>query len=101
MLCTDLAFTIPAAENTGKPQLGYLLMKAVRPVIASDDGLPYLQKISVGSHSTSGKDKECEKERTIYEEIMIGFSRIGLNYLYFMQHSTTIFCDCFFANLSN
>ena len=37
-------------------------MKAVRPVIASK-GVPYLQRTSVGCHSTSERDKERKKER--------------------------------------
>ena len=38
-------------------------MKAVRPFIASN-GVPSLQMISVGSHSTSGKVMEGKKGRT-------------------------------------
>ena len=38
-------------------------MKAVRPVIASNR-VPYLQIRLVGSHSTSGNQKEGKKERT-------------------------------------
>jgi hypothetical protein len=38
-------------------------MKAVRPVITSN-GVPYLQMRSVGSHSTSGREKEGKKEWT-------------------------------------
>ena len=38
-------------------------MKAVRPVIAAN-GVPYLQMRSIGSHSTSGREKEGKKERT-------------------------------------
>ena len=37
---------------------------AVRPVIASN-GVNFLQMRSVGSHSTSGREKEGNKERTI------------------------------------
>ena len=37
-------------------------MKAVRPVTASN-GMPSLQMTSVGSHSTSGRDKEGKKVR--------------------------------------
>jgi hypothetical protein len=59
-------FCLTAEENRGKPQLGDLLMKgAVRPVIASN-GVPFLQMRSVGSHTTSGSDKEGIKERTGY-----------------------------------
>ena len=36
---------------------------SLRSVIASN-GLPYLQLKSVGSHNTSGKEKEGKKERT-------------------------------------
>jgi hypothetical protein len=36
-------------------------MKTVRPVIASN-GIPYLQMRSVGSHSTSGMEKDGEKK---------------------------------------
>ena len=39
-------------------------MKAVRPVISSND-VPYLQGRLVGLHSTSERDKEGKKERTI------------------------------------
>ena len=35
---------------------------AVRPVIASN-GVPFLQMRSVGSHSTSGREKEGKNER--------------------------------------
>ena len=34
---------------------------AVRPVIASN-GVPYLEMMSVGSHSTSGREKKGKKE---------------------------------------
>ena len=36
---------------------------AVRPVIASN-GVPFLQMRSVGLHTTSGRKKEGNKERT-------------------------------------
>ena len=36
---------------------------AVQPVIVSN-GVPFLQMRSVGSHSTSGREKEGNKERT-------------------------------------
>ena len=52
-----------AEENTGKSQLGDLLMKAVRPAIASNGGVPYHQMTSVGSHSTSGMEKDGKKNR--------------------------------------
>ena len=38
-------------------------MKAVRPIIASN-GVPYLQMRSVASYTTSGREKEGNKERT-------------------------------------
>ena len=38
-------------------------MKAVWPVIASN-GVPYFQMSSVGSHNTSGREKEGKNERT-------------------------------------
>ena len=54
---------LTAEENSRKPQLGGRLMKGdVRPVIASN-GVPFLQMSSVGSHSTSGREKEGKKER--------------------------------------
>ena len=43
-------------------------MKAVRPVIASN-GVPYLQMRSVGSLSTSGREKDGKKER--YDRIVL------------------------------
>jgi hypothetical protein len=48
---------LTAEENPGKPQLKDRLMKAVPPVM-SLNGVPYLQMRSVGSHSTSGREKE-------------------------------------------
>ena len=45
-------------ENPGKLQL----MKVLRPVIASKK-VPYLQKMSVGLHSTSEMEKQGKKER--------------------------------------
>ena len=49
-----------AKENSGKPQLGYCLMEAVQPFIASN-GVPSLQ-MSIGSHSTAGRDSDRKKE---------------------------------------
>ena len=55
---------LTAEENPRKPQLGDSLMKALfRPLIASN-GIPFLQMRSVGSHSTSGREKEGIKEST-------------------------------------
>ena len=45
-----------------KPLLEDHLIKAVRPVIASN-GAPYLQMTSVGSHSTLDREKEENMER--------------------------------------
>ena len=39
------------------------MMKILRPIIASNE-VPYLQMTSVGSHSTSGREKEGKKGRT-------------------------------------
>jgi hypothetical protein len=50
---------LTAEEHPGKPHL----MKDVRAVIASD-GVPYFHMTSVGSHRTSVREKEGEKERT-------------------------------------
>ena len=62
-LCTDLL----APYSRGKPQKTSARRPsdegAMRPVIASN-GVPYLQMRSVGSHSTSGREKEGIKERT-------------------------------------
>ena len=61
MKCTDLlvfTFTVEAR----KPQLGDRPKKAVRPFIASD-GVLYLQKMSVGSHRTSGGERTRKRER--------------------------------------
>ena len=48
---------LTAEGNPRNPQLGDSLMKAVQPVIASN-GVPFLQIRTVGSHSTSGREKE-------------------------------------------
>ena len=52
-LTAELNLRKPQLENEG----------AVRPVIASN-GVSFLQMRSVGSHSTSGRDKEGNKEGT-------------------------------------
>ena len=57
-------------ENPGEPQLGDRLMKALRPVIASN-GVPYFQMRSVGSPGTLGKEKEGKKERIGWDRIKI------------------------------
>ena len=54
---------LTAEQNSRKPQIGDHLMKGlcVRPVIASN-GVHFLQMKSVGSHSTSGREKEGKRE---------------------------------------
>ena len=57
---------LTAEENLRKPQLSSRRPsdeEALRPVIASNR-VPFLQIWSVGSHSTSGREKEGIKERT-------------------------------------
>ena len=55
---------LKAEECPRKPQLGDRLKKGdVRPVIASNV-VPFLQMRSVGSHSTSGREKGGKKKRT-------------------------------------
>ena len=44
-------------------------MKVVRPVIASN-GVSYLQLKLVGSHSTSGREKEREDEQNISNTVL-------------------------------
>ena len=44
---------------SGKSHLGYRLMKAI-----VSNGVPCLQMRSVGSHRTTGREKEGNKERT-------------------------------------
>ena len=48
---------LTSEETLGKLQLGDHLMKAVRPFIVSN-GVPYLQMRSIGSHSTSKREKK-------------------------------------------
>ena len=54
---------LTAEEKPGKRQLGDRLIKAVRPIIASN-GAPYLPMKSVRSNRTSGRAKEAKKERS-------------------------------------
>ena len=56
-----LQYTVPSVKALNYPCQS---MKAVQPVIASN-GVPYLLMRSIGSHSTSGKEKEGIKERTV------------------------------------
>ena len=55
----SLGIYLTTEESSGKTKLGDRLMKAVRPVIASN-GVPDIQMRSVGLNSTSGR-KEGKK----------------------------------------
>ena len=57
-----------AEENIAKPELVERLTKAVRTVIASN-GVPYIRKTSVGSHSMSGRD-HLGKVNRIVKDLM-------------------------------
>ena len=63
--CAQISWHLPYSR--GKPQKTTARRPsdegAVGPVIASN-GVPFLQMRSVGSHSTSGREKEGNKERT-------------------------------------
>ena len=52
-----LASTLQTNENLGKPRVEERVVKAVRPVFASNV-VPYLQMISVESHSTSERKQD-------------------------------------------
>ena len=52
-------------ENPGKPQLGNPFMNAVRRLISSSR-VSYLQMSSVGSHNTSGWEKEGKDPMIIF-----------------------------------
>ena len=56
----DISLT--AEENPRKPQLGDRLTKELCDQ-SSPHGVPFLQMRSVGSHITSGREKEGNKER--------------------------------------
>ena len=62
--CAQISWHLPYSR--GKPQktsaMGPSDEGAVRPVIASNE-VPFLQMRLVGSHSTSGREKEGIKER--------------------------------------
>ena len=63
-LCTGLlAFALPVRlrKNPGNHQLGHCLMKGLCD--QSSNGVIFLQMRSVGSHSTTGREKEGIKER--------------------------------------
>ena len=51
-MITGAGIYFTTEENPEKPQLGDRLIKAVRPVIASN-GIPFIQMGSVGSQSMS------------------------------------------------
>ena len=55
---------LTAEENPGKPQLGGLLMKGLCDQPSPQMECLLLQMRSVGSHSTSMREKEGKKERT-------------------------------------
>ena len=59
---TSSGICLTAEESPGKLQLGDRLMKAMRPVSASN-GVPYLQMRSVGSHSESGRKCRLDAPR--------------------------------------
>ena len=67
-LCTGLLAFALQLRRTPETSARRPSIKAVRPVIALN-GVPYLQMRSVGSHSTSGRDKKEEKERIDPSEI--------------------------------
>ena len=52
-------------------------MKAVQPIIASN-GITYLQMRSVGSHSTSGIEKEGKKELTGWAILFFLFETVDV-----------------------
>ena len=58
----SLGICLTAEENPRKTSARRSSMKAVGSVIASN-GVPYLQMRSVGSHSTSGREKEANRDR--------------------------------------
>ena len=62
-LFTDLLAFALRLRNTPETSVKRPSMKAVRPVIPSNV-VPYLQMISVGSHSTSGREAEGMKGMT-------------------------------------
>ena len=59
--------------------------RAVRPVIASN-GVPFLQMRSGGSHSTSGREKEGNKEMTRFSH---GMSRAVIYLNIFFSYRET------------
>ena len=64
-LCTDLlVFTLRLRKTSARRPS----MKALLPVIASN-GVSYLRMTSVRSHSTSGREKEGMKERTVSRKL--------------------------------
>ena len=67
--CAQISWHLP--HSWGKPRKTSARrqsLKAVLPVIVSN-GDPYLQMRSVGSHSTSGMEKEGKKERMGWEVV--------------------------------
>ena len=63
-VCTEfLAFALQLRKTRKTSARKPSDERAVRQVIASN-GVPFLQMRSVGSHSTSGREMEVNKERT-------------------------------------
>ena len=100
VMCTDnLAFVLRLRKT---PEQGGRLMKVVRPFIASN-GVPYIQMRSVGSHSTSGREKngrtEGRKERTkglqsflfiSQFRLLVGSDTVQINYWYMLMSRFTL-----------
>ena len=98
-LCTDLLeFTLHLRKNpetSARRPSG----KVVRPVIASNR-VPHLQMRSVGSHSMSGREKECKEERAgrivtlkrvwCYPEGFVSSDRWGRGSWYTFQRSSEV-----------
>ena len=51
---------LTAEENSGKPQLGDRRMKGLYD---QSNRVPFLQMRSVGSHNTTGREKEGRKKK--------------------------------------
>ena len=71
---------LTAGENSRKPQLGDRLIKGLCDQSYLQMGSLFLQIRSVGSHSTSGREKERIKERMGFDRASFYKSRL-CNYL--------------------
>ena len=78
-LCTDL---LEFALQLRKTSARRPSMRTVRPVITSN-WVPYFQMSSVGSHSTSGMEKEGKKKRTVLLTII---SLENINYWHMQMY---------------